>query len=188
MTTKQKRALLEIARRAIADFLHQKKKYYPTREDFPDEDLWTEKGTFVTLTIDGNLRGCIGSIIPSKPLIIDVYDNAINAAFRDPRFPQLTEDELNMINIEISVLTVPQELSFSDWKELLDKVRPGVDGVIIRKGFYQATFLPQVWEEIPDKQSFFRYLCLKAGIEQDCFKDKNLEVLVYQVEKFQEPL
>lgn len=188
MNIEQKRALLRVARQAIKDYLLTKKKIYPQRSDFADEEFWKEKGTFVTITIDGNLRGCIGLIMPSKPLILDIYDNAINSAFRDPRFYPLKNEEFDSIKIEISILSVPKEIHFNDYKELLDKIRPGIDGIIIRKGYYQATFLPQVWEEIPNKIAFFEFLCQKAGLNKDCYKDKSLEVQSYQVENFDESL
>ncbi len=188
MNIEQKKVLLKVARQAIKDYLLTKKKIYPQKSDFKDKEFWEEKGTFVTITIDGELRGCIGSILPSKPLILDIYDNAINSAFRDPRFYPLNNEEFNSIKIEISILSVPEEVQFNDYKELLDKIRPGIDGIIIRKGYYQATFLPQVWEEIPDKITFFEFLCQKAGLNKDCYKDKNLEVQSYQVENFDESL
>ena len=186
MEEKLKKILLAVARDAIAYYLKNGKKIAISRTDFPISKLWENRATFVTLTINGQLRGCIGSIIPVRPLILDVSDNAVNAAFRDPRFYPLTEREFPLINIEISILTVPKALKFHSPSEMLSKIRPGVDGVIIKKGFYQATFLPQVWEELPDKESFFSHLCLKAGLSSDCFRREGLEVFTYQVEAFSE--
>ncbi len=186
MDIKQKKILLEIARSAIENYLKNRVKRYPTRAEIDDPKLWEERATFVTLTIDGELKGCIGSIIPTKPLIMDVVDNAINAAFRDPRFFPLREEELDKIEIEISILTIPQRLEFVDYKDLFEKIKPGIHGVILRKGYYQATFLPQVWGELPTHEEFFSHLCLKAGLSPSCFKERSIEVEVYEVEAFSE--
>ena len=104
-----------------------------------------KRGTFVTLTIDGGLRGCIGHIIPQESVLEGVKANAINAAFRDPRFRPLTREEWEKVAVEVSILTDPQPLAYSGGDDLLSKLRPDVDGVIIKKGYRQATFLPQVW-------------------------------------------
>jgi len=186
MNSEHKKILLKIARKAIIDYLEFKKKFYPTPDEVKEKELWLEKGSFVTLTIEKELRGCIGSIMPVRPLTIDIYDNAINAAFRDPRFYPLSRDELKLIDIEISVLTVPQKVTFKDYNDLLEKIRTGIDGVIIRRGYYQATFLPQVWNELPEKVEFIEHLCLKAGLSRNCYKENALEVETYQVESFKE--
>ncbi len=186
MNNEHRKILLKIARKAIIDYLEFKKKFYPTPDEVKEKELWLEKGSFVTLTIEKGLRGCIGSIMPVRPLTIDIYDNAINAAFRDPRFYPLSRDELKLIDIEISVLTVPQKVTFKDYTDLLEKIRAEIDGVIIRRGYYQATFLPQVWNELPEKVEFFEHLCLKAGLSRNCYKENALEVETYQVESFKE--
>ena len=126
------------------------------------------------------------AIIPYEPLIVDVAKNAVNAAFRDPSFYPLTKEEFPFINIEVSVLTYPKKLNFNGVHDLFAKIRRYEDGVIIKRGFYQATYLPQVWKDIPDKEQFFRTLCLKAGMESECFKDPRLEVFTYRVEAFSE--
>lgn len=186
MKTRLKKDLLKVARDAIRNYLDRKEKLVVSEDDFPDPEFWDDRGTFVTLTINEKLRGCIGTITPVRPLILDVIDNAINAAFRDPRFYPLVREELSIVNIELSILTVPTRLKFSFPAELLNKVRPNIDGVIIRRGPYQATFLPQVWDELPDKEAFFKHLCLKAGLSEDCFQIDGLEVYIYQVESFSE--
>ena len=140
----------------------------------------------MTVTIDGNLRGCIGHIIPRETLIEGIRENALNAAFRDPRFPPLTQEEFDQIELEISVLTLPQELMYTDAKDLLNKLRPGVDGVIIKKGYREATFLPQVWDQLPDKKEFLTHLCLKAGLPPHSWKTEKLVVSTYQVQAFEE--
>jgi AmmeMemoRadiSam system protein A len=142
--------------------------------------------SFVTLTIDGQLRGCIGSIEPRRPLALDVQENALGAAFRDPRFPPLSRRELDDVHIEVSVLTIPQSLAYHDSGDLLTKLRPHVDGVIIQRGWHRATFLPQVWEKLATPREFVGSLCLKAGLPSDDYLRPGLEVLTYQVEKFEE--
>ncbi|MGC9099760.1 MAG: AmmeMemoRadiSam system protein A [Caldisericum sp.] len=186
MNTNDKILLLKLSRKTIETYLKEHKKLKITREEYPNEEFWKDRGTFVTLTENGSLRGCIGTIYPIRPLILDVIENSINAAFKDPRFYPLEETELPYVDIEISILTVPEKIYFKDTEELFAKVIPFKHGVIIRKGFYQATFLPQVWEELPNHKDFFTHLCLKAGLNGDCFKDKNLEVEVYTVDAFSE--
>jgi hypothetical protein len=144
-------------------------------------------GTFVTLKHQGQLRGCIGSLSASETLAEDVRRNAVNAAFHDPRFSPLTENQLEQIAIEVSVLTEPRPLSFGDAQDLLRRLRPNVDGVIIRQGYASATFLPQVWEQLPKKEDFLDHLCLKAGLPREAWKQGRIEVSTYQVQYFEEP-
>ncbi|MBC8418269.1 MAG: AmmeMemoRadiSam system protein A [Proteobacteria bacterium] len=144
------------------------------------------RGTFVTLTIGGNLRGCIGHIIPHESLIEGIRINAVNAAFKDPRFRPLSKKEWDRVKIEISILTDPKPLSYANADDLLRKLRPGIDGVIINKGYHQSTFLPQVWEQLPQIEAFLNHLCLKAGLDGDEWKKGGLEVSTYQVQAFEE--
>jgi AmmeMemoRadiSam system protein A len=150
------------------------------------EDLRSAGASFVTLTLGGQLRGCIGSIEPHQPLALDVQENASGAAFRDPRFPPLGQEELEQVHIEISVLTRPQLLSRTGPEDLVAKLRPHVDGVIIERGWHRATFLPQVWEKLPDPHEFLTQLCLKASLPPDDYHGPGLQVFTYQVEKFEE--
>jgi AmmeMemoRadiSam system protein A len=143
-------------------------------------------GTFVTLTIDGQLRGCIGNLTSSESLVSGVRRNAINAAFHDPRFTPLTVQELEQVEIEVSILSEPQPLNYSDGADLLGKLRPNIDGVILRKDFASATFLPQVWEQLPQPQDFLTHLSLKAGLASDAWQNPELEVSTYQVQYFAE--
>lgn len=148
---------------------------------------WRRPGaSFVTLTEAGALRGCIGSLEAWRPLIDDVRANAVAAAFQDPRFPPLSAEELDRIAIEVSVLTPPEPLPAMDRVALLARLRPGIDGVIVRddRG-RQATFLPQVWEQLPDGEQFLLHLKLKGGIAPTA-DDSTLRYARYQVEKFQE--
>ncbi len=123
--------------------------------------------TFVTLKSRGELRGCMGSIRAQKALGEDVVANAIAAATRDPRFPPLTADELERVVIEVSLLSEPHYLEFGDEAALLGQVRPGVDGLIIFSGCRSATFLPQVWEQLPEPRRFLAALKHKAGLDAD---------------------
>jgi AmmeMemoRadiSam system protein A len=141
---------------------------------------------FITLTIGGELRGCIGALEPYQPLAWDVREHALAAALEDPRFPPVSPDELGQIEIEISRLTFPKPLEYRDAADLLEHLRPQEDGVILRDGFRRATFLPQVWEKIPDKAEFLNHLCAKMGAAPDTWRRKHLEVLTYQVEEFHE--
>ncbi len=137
--------------------------------------LLEKRACFVTLKMKNkprgsNLRGCIGSILPYRMLIDDVVANAKAAAFEDPRFPPLTPQEFADIEIEVNVLTIPQKLEYENIEDLRNKIRVGIDGVILQLGNYQATFLPSVWEELPDFDQFFAHLCMKAGMPRDCLR------------------
>jgi AmmeMemoRadiSam system protein A len=185
LTEEEGRHLLSIARRTIEKKLfHQEEEPSSDRRELPKYD--EKRGTFVTLTIEGGLRGCIGHIVPQERLIEGVRINAINAAFRDPRFRPLTPKEWEKVRIEVSILTEPVPLQYSDAEDLLRKLRPGKDGVILKKGFHQATFLPQVWEQLPDVKEFLMQLCHKAGLNGDAWKKERLDVSTYQVQAFHE--
>ena len=145
-----------------------------------------KRGCFVTLHKKGQLRGCIGTIEPHRSLLANIEENALNAAFKDPRFPPLKPDELSVVQIEISVLTVPQPLKFRNPSELLQTLEADLHGVILSKDWYSATFLPQVWQQLPDKKQFLEHLCLKAGLQSDCWMDPQISVKVYTVEYFSE--
>jgi AmmeMemoRadiSam system protein A len=143
-------------------------------------------GTFVTLKIDHRLRGCIGSLSADASLAAGVRENARNAAFHDPRFSPLTSAELDALQIEVSVLSEPVRLAYTDADDLLSKLNPGIDGVILKKGYASATFLPQVWEQLPQPEAFLSNLCMKAGLSADRWRQGDLTVLVYQVQYFEE--
>ncbi len=146
-----------------------------------------ESGTaFVTLTRLGELRGCIGALEPKQPLVEDVREHAIAAALQDYRFPPVQPEELDEIEIEISRLTPPEPLDYEKPQELPERLRPGVDGVVLRDGLRRATFLPQVWEKIPDAEMFLNNLCLKMGGAPDLWRQRKLDVMIYQVEEFHE--
>jgi AmmeMemoRadiSam system protein A len=183
MKTEHQILLLKIARAAIFQELSRGEDP-PLLHDVPAE-LMEERACFVTLEIDGRLRGCIGMLEACLPLAEDVEQNAVAAAFHDPRFPPLTRKEFDRIEIHISVLSPPEEVAFSDEKELLDRIRPGVDGLILEEGSRRGTFLPSVWEQLPDKREFLAHLRMKAGLSPGHWSD-TLRIYRYTAEYFGE--
>jgi AmmeMemoRadiSam system protein A len=185
LTQEEKQKLLTLARQALEQAVRGHP--LPALDDSNlTPTLRADGASFVTLTVHGNLRGCIGALEPYQPLAQDVREHAIAAALDDYRFPPVQENELAKIDIEVSRLTQPMPLEYSNADDLLAKLRPGVDGVILRDGIRRATFLPQVWEKVADKEEFLSHLCLKMGAPSDLWKRKHLDVLVYQVEEFHE--
>lgn len=173
-------ALLALARAAIARRLGGSA---PEPPDQPEFDR--PAATFVTLKRHGQLRGCIGSLEACHPLRQDLRHNAIAAAFMDPRFPPITVAELADIRIEVSLLGAQQAIDCRSEREALAKLRPGIDGVILECGNRRATFLPQVWESLPDPSEFLRQLRYKAGLDGD-YWGSDLHLARYEVEKWQE--
>ena len=146
-----------------------------------------DKGaTFVTLTQRGELRGCIGSLEAWRPLRDDVEDNARNAAFRDPRFDPLDADELPLTRVEVSLLTPAEAMTFSSEADALAQLRPNVDGVILSAGHHRSTFLPQVWEQLPEPTVFMAHLRRKAGLPAD-YWGPDVRLQRYAVRKWKEP-
>lgn len=180
----ERRSLLLLARSVIAAELLQEARV--VRPVQVSDALLAHCGCFVTLQKIRALRGCIGNIEAKRSLIEGVEENALNSAFKDPRFPPLRASELPAVRIEISVLTVPRALSYQGADDLLDKLVPGTHGVIIGKNWHSATFLPQVWQQLPGKESFLEHLCLKAGLEKNSWQRGDLSVKVYTVEHFSE--
>ena len=180
MENEIRKMLLEIAKGAIYSGLYN--KVIIDKEDlvkkFPN--FTKRAATFVTLTLDGELRGCVGSLVAHKTLLDDLTLNAYKAAFDDTRFSPLTKEEFERVEIEISLLSQPLEIRYKDIKDLESKINHGIDGVIIRQGNKQATFLPQVWEQLPNFDDFITHLFHKAGIIDI---ETPIEVFVYQVEK-----
>ena len=186
LTHEEQRILLRLAREAMERGVRG--------EDLPPLDLSSlplplreEGSSFVTITLHGQLRGCIGALEAYQPLAEDVRAHAVAAALKDPRFPSVEEEELSGIQIEISRLTRPIPLEYKDANDLLSKLRPHLDGVILRDdSYHRATFLPQVWEKIPKPSEFLDNLCYKMGLEPDIWRRKHFQVLTYQVEEFHE--
>lgn len=141
--------------------------------------------TFVTLNENNELRGCMGTLEAHRPLAMDVAENAFAAAFSDPRFDPLDESELNLIKVEVSLLDTPQMMSFKDEEDLLGKLCPGADGIILSYGAHRATFLPQVWESLPEPMAFLSQLKRKAGLATN-FWDPAICITRYGVQKWKE--
>ncbi len=183
ITREQAHRLLRLARRTLEARLEGRDE----DSEFPRDPLFVEKAaTFVTLKLGGQLRGCIGTLEPSDPLWESIRHNAVSAAFHDARFAPLSETELARVEIEISILTRPQPLSYLDGSDLAARLRPGVDGVILRHGRAGATFLPQVWEQLPTPALFLGHLCRKAGLSERCWQEERPLIGVYQVQHFSE--
>ena len=185
LTDGEKRILLRLAREAMEHAVRGK-ILPPLDVESLTPRLRENGATFVTLTVHGNLRGCIGAIEAYQPLVDDVREHAAAAALEDPRFRPVTENELSRIKLEVSRLTVPHPLEYSSGEELPAKLRPHVDGVILKDEFRRATFLPQVWEQIPDPEDFLDHLCAKMGARRDLWRKTKLQVYTYQVEEFHE--
>lgn len=185
LTPDEKKFLLELARESITTWLDTGKRLSIT-EEVPTDRLKKVQGCFVTLTKNGDLRGCIGHIFPQEELYECVIDNVVSAAVSDRRFDPVTLDELDEIKIEVSMLSVPEELYFTSGEDLLAKLVPGRDGIVLKKGFFQSTYLPQVWDQLPDKEVFLSNLCRKAGLSLGCWKDTNSKVLTYYALHFSE--
>ena len=173
-------ALLARARNAIAAQLGQ-----PTRAEPAHPGLDQPGATFITLTQGGALRGCIGSLEAHRPLEQDVRANAVAAAFRDPSFPPLKAEELTRTRVEVSLLTAPQPMSFSDEADALRQLRPNIDGIIFIAGQRRSTFLPQVWEQLPDPRQFMAHLKQKAGLAAD-YWSPEVRLQRYEVRKWKE--
>lgn len=172
--------LTQLARKTLEIHFHDKKFEL---DDKTKKAYCKKQACFVTLTKNGELRGCIGSLQAHQSLWKDVQDNILNAAFNDPRFFPLRNGELSKIKIEVSILSEPKKLEFKDEKDLLNKINNKM-GLILNKGVFSSTFLPQVWEQIPDKKQFLEHLSIKAGLNKDDWK--NAEFLYYSVEKEEE--
>ena len=189
LSKEQGQLLIKLVRYTLMKELGQpvpQTKYNTLKSALSDASFQRTSGVFVTLTRSGQLRGCIGNLTSTDPLVSGVRRNAINAAFHDPRFAPLSASELDEIEIEISILTEPQPIEYHDADDLLNTLRPHVDGVIIRKEAASATFLPQVWEQLPRPQDFLTHLCMKAGLASDAWQHSQLEVSRYGVQYFEE--
>jgi len=185
LTENDRTFLLKLARESIERYANDK-QIPKVEKSILSEILQEEGASFVTLTYKGNLRGCVGALEPYQSLAEDVREHAIAAAFQDYRFPPVSSAEVEEIQIEISYLTRPTILEYNHPSDLLAILRPNIDGVVIRDGMHRATFLPQVWEKIPNTGDFLDQLCLKMGSAPDLWQRKKLDVLTYQVEEFHE--
>jgi len=177
-----KKQILELARKTIQAQLFQEE--IPLKSEFITENpiFGKSRATFVTLKINGTLRGCIGSLVAHRDLYDDLVSNSINAAFKDPRFMPLSKKEFESLDIEVSLLSESKPISYENIDDLKSKVAVGVDGIILKLDSHQATFLPQVWEELKDFESFFGHLLHKAGLPMNSLEQHPL-ISKYQVEK-----
>ena len=179
LSTAQREALLSVARQSVEHGLRAGEALRPALGDY-DGALVEAGACFVTLNLHGELKGCMGSLEAHRPLVEDVAENAFNAAFRDPRFHSVEQSELEILELHISVLSAPQPFEVEDEPQLLQTLRPGVDGLVLREERRRATFLPSVWESLPDPQDFVNQLKRKAGLPLDYWSDR-LRFERYQV-------
>jgi len=187
LTEQQGDILLRLARMTMEAKLSIPETCHCADQELSLPDLQQKQGVFVTLHLDGMLRGCIGSLIGTESIIAGVRRHAINAAFHDYRFSPLSPEEAQAVRISVSVLSSPEKLRFKDADELLNLLRPGIDGVIISApGGAGATFLPQVWEQLPLPEMFLTHLCRKAGLVDDYWRGSDCVVETYQVQYFEE--
>jgi AmmeMemoRadiSam system protein A len=184
LTAEDRTSLLHLARRAVR--IAAEDRRLPGVETEGLSPALLEPGcAFVTLSREGALRGCIGGLEARQALAADVWEHAYGAAREDPRFEPVRPEELEELHIEVSRLTPPVLLAVPP-EERLAALRPGIDGVILRRGLARATFLPQVWEKAPDPLQFLGMLCDKAGLPRSGWRAGDVEMLVYQVESFEE--
>jgi AmmeMemoRadiSam system protein A len=185
LTLDEKQTLLRLARQAL-ELGVRSEKLPPLDWDSLSPLLRADGASFVTLTVGGELRGCIGALEAYQPLVEDVREHTIAAALEDYRFPPVQTAEIKEIQIEVSRLTAPVPLEYARPADLVAKFRPRVDGVILRDGNRRATFLPQVWEKLPSADDFLDNLCHKMGAAPDRWRRQQLDVSTYQVEEFHE--
>jgi uncharacterized protein len=170
LNEEDRRTLLQIARQTLeygvktGDLMPMDLKSYPAH-------LLEERATFVTLKLHGKLRGCVGMIQAVQPLVVDVAHSAYAAAFRDRRFLPLKPAELKDLDIHISILTPLEEIEFTSEEDLLEKLRPGLDGLTLEDRMYRGAFLPVMWEELPDRREFLAHLKIKAGLSPQYWSD-----------------
>ncbi len=179
-TPEEQTILLQLAKQSL-QWSTQHPQPMPIKlEDYP-EKLQQQRACFVTLHKNGQLRGCIGSLQAHRPLVLDVVSNAFAAAQKDPRFPAVKQNELNEIDLDISILTPPEPMQFTSEADFMQQLRPGIDGIIIEDKGRRATFLPSVWEQLPDKLQFMQHLKQKAGLPANYWSD-TIKVQRYQSE------
>lgn len=185
LTLEERQLVLGLARQAMEQAVRGQRLTPLDLTTLP-ERLREPAATFVTLTRRGVLRGCIGGLQAEMPLAEDVRQHAVAAALDDYRFPPVQPDELPQLEIEVSILTEPQPLPYSSTEELVARLRPGIDGVILVSGLHRATFLPQVWQKVPDAELFLSMLCEKAGLPGEAWRHGRAEIFTYQVRSFHE--
>jgi len=175
--------LLGIVKKSIKCGLENNSQLKINPEEF-DSVLRGKRATFVTLHLNGALRGCIGSLSAYTSLIEDLSSNAYSAAFRDSRFPSLEESEFDRLHYHISILTLSTPILFESEKDLIDQLRPNIDGLVLKEGMNSGTFLPSVWKQLPDREMFLKHLKQKAGLSQDYWSD-SITIDRYEVDSFE---
>ena len=177
--------LLSLARQALETYVRTRKPIQLDASQL-DEEIKQQGATFVTLHKHGQLRGCIGTLSAYQPIYMDVIEHAIAAGTQDFRFPSMQENELAHLHYEVSILSNPEPLPYASPEDLVNKLQVGVHGVVISSGFQRATFLPQVWESLPEKEEFLNHLCQKMGVAANAWRKNHYDVSVYQVQEFAE--
>jgi AmmeMemoRadiSam system protein A len=172
--------LLDLAKSSIQHGLQTGRPLKVNLTDFPVE-LAEHRATFVTLQIQHQLRGCIGMLEAVRPLAEDIAENAFLAAFKDPRFPPLADDEFGELEIHLSILTPAEPVSFTSEQDLITQLQPGIDGLILEEGRRRGTFLPSVWELLPEPEQFLRHLKQKAGLAPDYWSE-SIKIYRYRTE------
>lgn len=186
LTVADSQALLNIARQAVVAAAQGRRRWQPRTSDVPAR-LLCPGASFVTLHTCGRLHGCIGSVEPRLPLALDVAKNAQSAALDDPRFRPLAAEDVDDTEIEVSVLTPMQLLTYTDLDDLIRQIRPEVDGVMVGRGWQRGLLLPQVWENIPDPYDFLVHIALKASASLDIYRHADTQVHVFQITSFTQP-
>ena len=186
MNREDQKYLLQLARRTLEKHFQDKEILQIESDDLPNS-LTEIKGVFVSLFKNEELRGCIGNLKGDQPIFQGVIENSLASALFDPRFEPLTEDELNDVKIEISVIEPMKETpKFQNLKGLLDYLNKNHPGILIKKEAFQATFLPQVWKELTTAEDLLSHLCIKAGLAKDEWKKMDLDIYEYKVNNFKE--
>lgn len=177
LSSSEKSFLKQVATESIRAAVLEGRKCSASCFEPVSQRLTAQGACFITLLKQGRLRGCIGTLDAYRSILEDVICNAYSAAMSDPRFPPVTSEELDQLELSISLLTDPQEVTVTSELELKEGLVPGVDGLILQDGIHRATYLPSVWEQLPDRADFIRELKCKAGLPQDywsstirCFK------------------
>jgi AmmeMemoRadiSam system protein A len=179
LSSEERRVLLDLAGASIKKGLCGEELYIKPEEH--SSALQEHGASFVTLHVNRALRGCIGSLEAERPLVLDVVKNAYAAAFNDPRFSALTWPEFERLDIHLSILNMPEPMHFVSEQDLLKQLRPGLDGLILEEKFYRGTFLPSVWESVPEPGEFLRQLKRKAGLHPDYWSD-TIRIMRYTTE------
>ncbi len=180
LSSEGQKTLLKVVKQSIQYGLEEGTPLPINFTDYPGE-LTQQRATFVTLKIADQLRGCIGTLEAHLPLIEDIARNAFSAAFKDPRFPPVSEAEVENLDIHLSLLTEPEPIEFDSQQDLLGKIRPSVDGLILEEGSHRGTFLPSVWESLTTPESFLEHLKMKAGLSRE-YWSTSLKIYRYRAE------